>query len=185
MQEFIPSRNLTTRPCDPKCWTLACTRPVEAKDKAWKCWLRNKWDPGLKQNFLVAVNLTVKVIAKAKSAMEARIRSKLATGSLRDKEWWCTMKRASGSNKESSVPLLIDSSGKEYHSSQEKSECLAQYFSHKCSLGNDELNNLDLPIPTTPDFPPIANIHFRKQKVKQHLKKDRPNKNHWPRWYSG
>ena len=126
MQEFIPSRNLATRPCDPKWWTLACTRAVEAKDKAWNCWLRNKWDPGLKQNFLVAVNLTVKVIAKAKSAMEARIRSKLATGSLRDKEWWCTMKRASGSNKESSVPLLIDSSGKECHSSQEKSECLAQ-----------------------------------------------------------
>ena len=74
------------------------------------------------------------------------------------------MKRALESNKESSVPLLIDSSGKECHSSQEKSECLAQYFYHKCSLGNDELNNLDLPTLTTPDFLLLPKFTFESKK---------------------
>ena len=38
------------------------------------------------------------------------------------------------------------------------------------------LQCIDLPTLTSPDFPPIANIHFRKQKVKQHLERIDPTK---------
>ena len=47
MQEFIPNRSITTRPCGPKWWTSECTNAVKAKDTAWKCWHRNKGDHGL------------------------------------------------------------------------------------------------------------------------------------------
>ena len=175
MQEFIPNRSITTRPYDPKWWTPECTNAVKAKDTAWKRWLRNK-DDGLKQHFVLAISQAANAIATAKSAMQARIRTKLAFGSLRDKEWWSTLKSATGSSRESSIPLLIDSSGRECHSSQEKSECFAEYFSRKCSLGNEDLRAGDLPALMAPDYPPLFNVRFRVQIVMQHLARLDPSK---------
>ena len=125
MQEFIPNRSITTRPCDPKWWTPECTNAVRAKDTARKRWHRNKDDHGLKQHFVLAVSQADNAIATAKSAMQARIRTKLTSGSLRDKEWWNTLKSPTESSRESSIPLLTDRSGRECHPSQEKSECFA------------------------------------------------------------
>ena len=82
-QELIPNRSITTRPCDPEWWTPECTNSVKAKDTAWKCLHRNKDDHGLKQHFVLAVSQAGNAIVTAKSAMLARIRTKLASGSLR------------------------------------------------------------------------------------------------------
>ena len=139
MQELIPNRSITTRPCDPKWWTPECTNAVKAKDSAWERWHWNMDDHGLKQHFVLAVSQAANAIATSKSAMQARIRTKLASGSLHNKEWWSSLKSATGSSRESSIPLLIDSSGRECHSSQEKSESFAEHFSRKCGLGNEDL----------------------------------------------
>ena len=108
--------------------------------------------------------------------MQARIRTKLAPGSLRDKAWWSTLKSATGSSRESSIPLLICSSGRQCHSSQEKSECFAEYFSPKCSLGYEDLRAVDLPALMAPDYPPLFNVRFRVQIVMQHLVRLDPSK---------
>ena len=110
-------------------------------------------------------------LATAKSVMQAQIRATLASGSLHDKKrkCWSTLKSATGSSRESSLPLLIGSSGRECHSLEEKSECFSEYFSRECSLGNEDLRVLDLPALMVPDYPPPANVRFRLQTVRQHL----------------
>ena len=115
--------------------------------------------------------------------MQARIRAKLASGSLCDKEWCSTLKSATGSRRASNVPLLIDSSGRECHLSQEKSECVSDYFSRKCNLGNEDLRAMDLPALMAPDYPPFANVRDRVQTVRLHLARLDPSKATCrPRW---
>ena len=133
-------------------------------------------DHGLKQHFVLAVSQAANAIATSKSAMQARIRTKLASGSLHNKEWWSSLKSATGSSRESSIPLLIDSSGRECHSSQENSESFAEHFSRKCRLGNEDLRAVDLPALTAPDYPPLFNVRFRVQTVMQHLARQDPSK---------
>ena len=117
MQEFIPNRSITTRPCDPKWWIPECTNAVKAKVTAWKRWYRNKDDHGLKQHFVLAGSQAANAIVTAKSAMQARIRAKLASGSLCDKEWWSTLKSAQGPDVKAGYHYLLTAQGENvtYH----------------------------------------------------------------------
>ena len=84
MNRYIPSKQLRTRPSDPKWWTPECSIATNAKNRAWKCWRHHRHDENLKQEYISAVNRTVEVLAKSKAAMETRLRAKLTSGSLRD-----------------------------------------------------------------------------------------------------
>ena len=86
------------------------------------------------------------------------------------------LKSATESSRESSTQLLIDSSGGECHSPQEKSECLAEHFFPKSSLGDEDIRALDLPALMDPDYPPLANVRFRVKTVRQHLARLDPSK---------
>ena len=86
------------------------------------------------------------------------------------------LKSATESSRESSTLLLIDSSGGECHSPQEKSECLAEHFFPKSSLGDEDIRALDLPALMGPDYPPLANVRFRVKTVRQHLARLDPSK---------
>ena len=55
MEQFIPSKNLTTRPSDPRWWTPECSTAVLAKDRAWKNWRQDARNYTLKTTFLDSV----------------------------------------------------------------------------------------------------------------------------------
>ena len=110
---------------DPSWWTSECSASVNGQNRAWKHWQRNKHDEGLKTTFISPVTRSVLVLSKAKAATESRLRAKLTSGSLRDKEWWCTIKRAAGSSRAGSVPISVDSNEREHHTSSEKANRLA------------------------------------------------------------
>ena len=97
-------------------------------------------------------------------------------GSLRDKDWWCNIKRAAGSTKSSSIPLLVTEDGKEHHTSVEKADCLAQFYARKCSLGDSELRESDLPSLPVHDLPPIHRIHFQSDTARCELSRLVPPK---------
>ena len=90
------------------------------------------------------------------------------------------MKKVTGVTRNSaSVPLLVDSHGKEYHASTEKAECLEKHFSSKCSLGGQELTVNDHPVVTTPTHEPLEHVHFREATVQRYRARLVPSKGIW------
>ena len=66
---------------------------------------------------------------------------RLASGRMRDREWWSTAKRAAGEARNSETPVLTDASGATHTSNREKAETFGQHFSSKCSLGDQDFLN--------------------------------------------
>eukprot|EP00117_Sycon_ciliatum_P040211 scpid53825/ scgid29586/ Probable RNA-directed DNA polymerase from transposon X-element; Reverse transcriptase len=131
----------------------------------------------LKTSFIASVNRAVHTQQSAHMSSVNRLRHTLSCQSLSDKQWWTNMKKATGATRNSAdVPLLVDSHGKEFHTSAEKAECLAKHFSSKCSLGDRELTINDLPAVTTPTHEPLEHVHFREASVRRHLARLVPSK---------
>ena len=61
----------------------------------------------------------------------------------------------------SEIPLLKDTDGTEYPTRQTKADCLARYYSHKCSLGDADISPDDLPEMQHLDPHGLVRIHFR------------------------
>ena len=134
MDQYIPTKVFTTRSSDPHWWTPECTIAEEAKEKQWKKWRQNPHRDDLKTSFIASVNRAVRTQQSAHMSSVNRLRHTLSCQSLSDKQWWTNMKKATGATRNSAdVPLLVDSHGKEFHTSAEKAECLAKHFSSKCS----------------------------------------------------
>jgi len=172
MERFIPHRSLVSRPCDPKWWTPECHDAMLAKERTWSRWRRNTTCDALKAAFLQDLTHAIQVQLRAKCAWESRIRSKLAGGGLKDKEWWSTLRAAGGETRASSVPTLIGDNGLECSTNAAKADCLGRYFANKCSLGDEDLSPTDLPQSATRDAEPhLRQVHFRTAAVSRLLKK--------------
>ena len=169
MTQFIPVKKLVTKPTDPTWWTPECTAAVKAKEKAWSRWRNRTGDTALKQCFINSVNHASVTLQRAQQASEARLRARLSSGSLRDKQWWTNIKAAAGGTRQSDIPVLIDSDGNEYTDRKQKAECLAKHFASKCSLGDTDLTPQELPPATQPCRSLLSHIHFRPQVVRKHL----------------
>ena len=67
--------------------------------------------------------------------------------------------------------LLVDTNGREFTSSRSKADHLALYFSAKCSLGDNDFSEHNLPdplqLPATD--PPFCGVHFHVHTVRRHL----------------
>ena len=171
MQQFIPSKNLTTRPSDPKWWTPECSTAVLAKDRAWKKWRKDARNYTLNTTFLDSFTTASQTLSLARSAWDRRIKSKLSTGNLRDKTWWQTLKAAAGEKRSTNIPTLVDVNGHKFTSSRSKADHLAFYFSAKCSLGDNDFSEHNLPdlLQLPAMDPPFCGVHFRVHTVRQHL----------------
>lgn len=169
MDRFIPSKLLVTRPADPTWWTPECTAAVRAKDRCWKAWRRNLHAGHLKDDFLASVNIASIQLWRAREASERDIKAKLSAGSLRDKQWWSTIKRAAGESRATDIPTLVSREGVECHSSITKADCLAQHFADKCSLGDTDLRAADLPPVNLPHYPSLERVYFRPGDVRRRL----------------
>ena len=120
-------------------------------------------------------NNAVSVLHRSRLAKDTQIKLNLQTGSLRDKQWWSTIKHAEGEGRSSDIPLLTEN-GREYHISQSKANCLAEYFAGKCSLGNSDLTLNELPEPHSPPYRLLNNAYFRKSTVQRSLAALEPSK---------
>ena len=87
------------------------------------------------------------------------------------------VKRAGGSGRDSTMPVLIDSDGQEYTQNRDKAEIIGSYFAEKCSLETDFSD-----VATTfPDVKQrslhrITTVHFRQSTVRRVLKAINPSK---------
>ena len=112
----------------------------------------------------------------AKSAMHEGLRRRLASGSMRDREWWSTAKRAAGEARNSETPVPTDASGATHTSNREKAEAFGQHFSSKCSLSDQDFLNGVFPEVRRRTNQHIRTVHFRVAAVKAALRKLVPSK---------
>ena len=177
MNKFIPSKVLRIRPTDPVWWTPECSAAVEAKRKAWNLHHRNRDNVVLQEAYNITRTATANCLTRTQALHMQQIRRKLLSGSMRDREWWSTVKRAGGHGRQSTIPVLVDKSGQEHTRSCDKAEVLGQYFAEKCSLERD----FDSCTPTLPNVRQrspnvISTIYFRLSTVLRTLKHLHPCK---------
>ena len=179
MARFIPSRQLTSRPTDPSWWTPECTDAVNERERAWKK-ARNQSSAQSLEAAQAAKNRGNLRLMQAKSAHLATLKGKLSNGNMTERSWWSAVKQAGGSSRNSSMPTLTDSGGREHVSNAEKAECFGRYFSSKCSLGIN-----DFPATYKPeDFPSVKQrtiatlsaVRFRPATVQKELRRLNPVK---------
>ena len=175
MKQFIPAKQLKTRPSDPPWWTPECSDSVNAKKAALK---RMRTDPGdvARREYKTACRGAALCQETAKSAMHEALRRRLASGSMRDREWWSTAKRAAGEARNSETPVLTDASGATHTSNRDKAEAFGLHFSSKCSLGDQDVLNGVFPEVRRRTDQHIHTVHFRVAAVKAALRKLVPSK---------
>ena len=144
---------------------------MAAKDKAWKAWRNDTNNNQLRQQSITSINHADRVLNQSRLANEASIRARLSKGSTRDKEWRSCVKTAGGARKSSTIPLLVDTSGRKHASSKGKTDCLASYFANKSSLGRHDLQEEQLPPLPQPSIPLVSFIQFRPPEVRRLLER--------------
>ena len=169
MSQFIPSMKLTTRPNDPIWWTPECTLAVKSKEKAWKRYRKLPCEERLGV-YRQSVKEAAEILRSTRRTHMADIRTRLTRGDMNDKAWWSTVKQASGEGGGNSVPLLTDMTGNEFVSNREKADCLAGYFSQKCSLKDDFTGNTFPPMTHTATSK-LCTVRFRPSAVTRALRK--------------
>lgn len=171
MATFIPSKKLVSRTGDPIWWTPECSHAVLLKDKAWRAWRKQPGSITCKELFVQSVSAAASALQAAWSAWSKRLRTKLTAGSMNDKQWWCTLKKACGEKHQSDIALLVGDDGTEYVTPAAKADCLASYFANKCSLGTDDLKTDRLPASNSSvrPRPEFNHVHFRPATVRRCL----------------
>ena len=104
-----------------------------------------------------------------------RVRHRLQQGSMRNKQWWSTLKAAGGDGRQCSIPVIRDANGTEHVTSQDKANCFGRFFSAKCSLV-DDLNADDLPDFSRRGNSALHRVRFRPATIERHLRQLDPSK---------
>ena len=174
MRQFIPQKRLLTRPSDPSWWTPECTVAVRAKHNSWK---RLQQHPS-KSNADTYKALSAQsaiCLREARNREMDRVRHRLQQGSMRNKQWWSTLKAAGGDGRQCSIPVIRDANGTEHVTSQDKANCFGRFFSAKCSLV-DDLNADDLPDFSRRGNSALHRVRFRPATIERHLRQLDPSK---------
>ena len=87
------------------------------------------------------------------------------------------VKRAGGSGRDSTMPVLIDSDGQEYTQNRDKAEIIGSYFAEKYSLETD-FSDVATAFPDVKQrsLHRITTVHFRQSTVWRVLKAINPSK---------
>ena len=177
MAQFIPNRVISSRPSDEPWWTPECTAAVNTKRQMWHQMRSNPDSADKKANYRTAAASARSTIQRNRERHITMLRQKLTTGSLRDKEWWSTIKCAGGKGRSADIPTLRSADGTEYTTSQEKAKCLGQYFADKCSLGPQDFNEeSEFPFVQPRSQSRLLSIRFRPAEVHKLLRALDPSK---------
>ena len=114
-------------------------------------------------------------VQRAKDAHNLSIRRKINSGTLSSRQWWSTIKRASGCGRNQEIPILTGLDGQEHTSSRDKAEYFAKFVSVKCSLDSD-FNGEAFPDVRARSTARFHTVHFRPDVVHRELKKIQPSK---------
>ena len=169
MSKFIPSKVLVTRATDPPWWTPECTASVQAKRKSWKVH-RSAPSAQSRLAYDLAASKSLSCLRRAKASYISSLRTQMSSGSLTDKQWWSTVKKAGGESRSSGLPTLTDETGRDYPTNSAKAECLADFFASKCSLGNDDFKGDDIPPVQPRGVRQLTKVRFRPASVRKILK---------------
>jgi len=169
MQQYIPNKAFNISSSDPTWWTPECAQSMAEKER---CWRQRRKEPGNenhKSSFTQSVARAAAVLSRSRRDGLSKVREKLSSRSLTDKEWWTGLKAACGEGRCHELPLIVGQDGTEYITSAEKAEAFAAYFSQKCSLGDSDFRDGDLADIPTPEVSSLALIHFRSTAVRRIL----------------
>ena len=169
------SSSLSTRPSDPLWWTPECTTAVCEKQKAWKRFRQHPSDLN-KELLKSRCNASVACLREAKARGLSAVRQRLQHGSLKNKQWWSTIKAAGGDGRQCSIPLIRDAEGRELSISKEKATCFGKFFSTKCSLQNDYLQPSELPHFPRRTTSVLSRVRFWQATIARELKRLDPSK---------
>ena len=170
MRKFIPSHALVSRSSDPSWWTPECSESVTAKQRAWKR-MTQAPSPQHLQSARQATRSCTAQLQRALVTHTARLKERLARGNLTDKQWWSTIKRAGGEQRNSSFPTISSPDGTEHVFNKDKANCFGQYFASKCSLDQDDITDSNIPPTRLRTQRIISNIHFRSPTVQRELQR--------------
>ena len=98
-----------------------------------------------------------------------RVRCRLQQGSMKNKQWWSTLKAAGGDGRQCSIPVVRDDQGREHTTNKDKAECFGKFFSTKCSLRND-LQRSNLPAFPNRCTAALSHVRFRPATVARLLR---------------
>ena len=133
-----PNKTLKTKLTDPAWWSPECSSAIKKKGKAWRLHHRNPLSADFERAYKTATLGATSTVQRAKDALNLSIRRKINSGTLSSRQWWSTIKRASGCCRNQEIPILTGLDGREHTSSRDKTECFAKFFSGKCSLDSVE-----------------------------------------------
>ena len=177
MQIFIPSKTLKLRQGDPAWWSPECQEAVDRKQRAWRRHRSSPNNAHLRLAYSMATGEAANCLHRAKQAHTTSIRRKIREGALSSRQWWTTVKRAGGQGHRSAdIPVLRASNGTEHTTCSEKAEAFGQYFSAKCSLGDNDLQANSLPPVRPRSQAQLRNVHFRPSTVERKLRQLHPAK---------
>lgn len=95
--------------------------------------------------------------------------------SLRDRQWWSTVKKAAGMGRTSEIPVIRNESGMEFTTSDAKADELCRFFAAKCCLGNDLTTGLT-DVPSSETLSDLPCVRFRTHEVRRELASLDPSK---------
>ena len=108
------------------------------------------------------------VHSAAKSIPRQHLPARLQAGCANDKEWWTTLKQASGHGCNSGIPTIINRDGNEHSTNRSKAEAFGKYFAGKCSLV-DDFEDEPLPHVQPKSTAHLHKVHFRELAVARAL----------------
>ena len=169
MHRHIPYKRLTTRPSDPSWWTPECTAAVQTKRRSWD---RLHKYPSMENEDLYKTHCArcVACLHNAKKRGLAAVRQRLKSGSLQDKQWWSTLKAASGDGRQCSIPVIRDDKGNEHTAHMERLLASEDIFLQNVYSVKEDLQESDLPhFPRRCDTV-LSQVRFRPTTVRRYLK---------------
>ena len=92
-----------------------------------------------------AVEQNIRTMERAQAAEQITLRTMLTTGSLKDKEWWSTIKVQVALDTSLILPHSLMRTAESTAPRRAKSEYFGNFFSQKCSLGDNGIDPSSLP----------------------------------------
>ena len=161
MKAYIPHKELRYRPTDAAWWTPECTAAIQARRAAWKRLQLDRQLHSSQVDYNLASLLATSTIAQARQRHMTRLRQRISIGALRGKQWWSAVKRAGGHSRNREVPVVVDQNRGQHSTNKAKAECLGQFFSKKCSLGDEDFSDGVFPHVRSRTEKQLLNVHFR------------------------
>ena len=163
--KYVPNKTYKAKSWDQPWFGVNCRIAADAKINAWNKLKRHPSRQN-KQLHIAACRRMKKTQKWAIKRWKDDLRTKLTGRSVGSKAWWSCVKQQQGFAPDDCLPPLDNSDGSVAHSSRDKAELLASFFSEKM--------NVEDPDRQAPKLPPVTHsklcdITVTVEEVRKHL----------------